>query len=81
MKRKNIIKQLEKNLEIITSLEELNEKQKNIRQRMLKIFANNDDFEYEKLNKKYLDKSTLNSLILSYFYIIISLLNLSRRVI
>lgn len=58
MKRKNIIKQLEENLEIIISLEELNEKQKIVRQRMLKIFANNDDFEYEKLNKEYdIDKT------------------------
>lgn len=58
MKRKNIIKQLEENLEIITSLEELNEKQKIVRKRMLKIFAYNDDFEYEKLNKEYnIDKT------------------------
>ena len=58
MKRKNKIKQLEENLEIITSLEDLNEKQKMVRQRMLKIFANNDDFEYEKLNKEYdIDKT------------------------
>lgn len=57
-KRKSKIELLEEDLDIITSLDELNEKQRIVRYRMLRIFANNNDFEYEKLNKEYdIDKT------------------------
>lgn len=57
-KRKNKIELLEEDLDIITSLDELNEKQRIVRYRMLRILANNDENEFKKLNKEYdIDKT------------------------
>lgn len=53
MKRKDKIKQLEENLYFISSLDELNEKQRIVRARMLRIFADGDENKLKKLNREY----------------------------